>query len=214
MPQMPLDRVKSLCDHCGNVSFKHQLYSSDIRVGSFYRLYRCEICENVLLQKVLWITNAMDRDRVRVHKREEIVQLWPLAHSLPSEVPNRISEVYEEARSVRKSPSSFVVQIGRALEVMTRDLKAKGKTLNNRLNFLITQGVIPRVFGEMGHINRIFRNWGAHDAEISVKPEDVQTVDDFFKALIEYVYVAPAKVERVKKRIKTYQSKTRSRGKR
>jgi hypothetical protein len=54
----------------------------------------------------------------------------------------------------------------------------------------------------MGHINRIFRNWAAHDAEIDVQPDDVEVVDEFFKAIVEYLYIAPAKIERVEELLK------------
>jgi hypothetical protein len=59
----------------------------------------------------------------------------------------------------------------------------------------------------MGHISRILRNWGAHDAEIDVELEDVEVVDEFFKAIIEYLYVAPTKVKRVRSLIQQRRSR-------
>lgn len=73
--------------------------------------------------------------------------------------------------------------------------------MNDRLNWLVSQGLLPQVLGQMGHINRIFRNWGAHDAEIDVESEDIEMVDEFFRAIVEYLYVAPAKVDRIQKLI-------------
>jgi hypothetical protein len=101
-----------------------------------------------------------------------------------------------------RSPNSFVVLIGRALEAVTRERNAEGGSLYDRLNWLISEGHLPQVFGEMGQINRLFRNWGAHDAEIEVEPGDVGIADEFFKAIIEYLYVAPAKLARVQNLIK------------
>ena len=74
------------------------------------------------------------------------------------------------------------------------DKGAQGKSLYQKINWLIEQGYIPRLFGEMGHLNRIIRNWGAHDTGLKVNFEDAEIVDEFFRAIIEYLYVAPAKV--------------------
>ena len=70
---------------------------------------------------------------------------------------------------------------------MTKDSNAKGRTLSEKLNWLVKEERLPEVFGEMGHISTILRNWGAHDAEIDVEPEDVEVVDEFFKAIIKYL---------------------------
>ena len=78
--------------------------------------------------------------------------------------------------------------------------------MNNKLDWLIREGHLPEVFGQMGHINRIVRNWGAHDAQVDVESEDVEIVDEFFKAIIEYLYVAPSRVNRVQSLIQQRQS--------
>ena len=41
-------------------------------------------------------------------------------------------------------------------------------------------------------------NLGAHYAEIDVQPSDADIVDEFFRAIIEYIYIAPAKVARIR----------------
>jgi len=89
---------------------------------------------------------------------------------------------------------------------MAKDKNAEGRTLNNKLNWLISQGLLPQVLGQMGHINRILRNWGAHDAETEVQPEDVEIVDEFFRTIVEYLYIAPAKVDRIQELIDRRQS--------
>jgi DNA-binding SARP family transcriptional activator len=129
-------------------------------------------------------------------------QLWPLALALPPEAPDRVRKIYEEARAIKRhSPSSFVVQIRRALEAVANDKSAEGKTLMTKTEWLINQGYLPEVFGEMSHISRIIGNLGAHDAENDVTEDDVEVVDEFFRAIIEYLYVASAKVAHVKQLI-------------
>jgi hypothetical protein len=41
-------------------------------------------------------------------------------------------------------------------------------------------------------------NIGSHAADIAVDPSYVDTIDEFFRAVLEYVYVAPFKVAEVK----------------
>jgi hypothetical protein len=173
----------SHCDHCGNVTFKiwitsHKVKNSEQKLVE-YKLYKCQICEDVILQK-------------------ESTQIWPPAVEFSSEVPERIRKIYEEARNVRKrSSSSFVVQIRRALEAVTKERNAEGKDLFNKIEWLIQQGQLPPVFGKMSQISRKIANLGAHDAETDVQPNDADIVDEFFRAIIEYIYIAPAKVDRV-----------------
>jgi hypothetical protein len=206
------------CDHCGNLAFRRRIgdyFTAPDDSGMFtsYILYRCEICGGAVLEQ---ITHQLPADyggskQPRFYQTAaeitRVEQLWPPSLRLPPEAPARVREIYEEARSVmRRSPSSFVVQIGRALEAVTSDRGTQGHTLNERLNWLIKEGHLPEVFGEMGHISRMFRNWGAHDTEIDVESEDVEVADEFFKAIIEYLYVAPAKVSRVQSLIQQRQS--------
>ena len=200
-------QIKTLCDHCGNVSFKDLIAKEEVEEdGTFleHRLYRCTICNDVILEKEVrqipddYTGGVQYWLRSTAAKTVGVGQLWPTPLSLSPEVPDRVREIYEEARLVSRSPTSFVVQIGRALEAATKDKGANGRTLNDRLNWLTCQGLLPEVFGEMGHISRIFRNWGAHDVDENVEPEDVEVVDEFFRAIVEYLYVARAKVDRIR----------------
>jgi hypothetical protein len=126
-------------------------------------------------------------------------QLWPPSLTLPTEAPERVRQIYQEARVImRHSPSSFVVQIRRALEAVANDKKAEGKTLLAKTEWLIHNGMLPDVFGEMTHASRMIGNLGAHDGEKDVDPQDMEVADEFFRAIIEYLYVASAKVSKVK----------------
>ena len=53
----------------------------------------------------------------------------------------------------------------------------------------------------MTDVIRILGNYGAHASDVEVTRQDVQVMDDFFIALLEYVYVAPQKLENLKKRL-------------
>jgi hypothetical protein len=134
-----------------------------------YKLYRCTICQHVILQK---------------KSKQDLEQLWPPSLEFPPDVPERIRKIYEEARYVKsKSPSSFVVQVRRALEAVTKEGVAEGKALFEKINWLIQNEQLPQVFGELSHISRRIANVGAHDAEIDVQSNDADIVDEFVEQL-------------------------------
>ncbi len=99
-------------------------------------------------------------------------------------------------------PSACAVLVGRTLEAVSNYEKATGKTLSDKLNNLVSSDRIPKTLGEMAHQLRQIRNLGAHDAEDEVTEEDVPIILDFLEAILEYLYVAPAKIAAVQARLK------------
>ena len=91
--------------------------------------------------------------------------------------------------------------IGRTLEAVCNYEKATGKDLNDKVNNLFSLNRIPKTLAEMAHQLRQIRNLGAHDKEDEVTEEDVPIMRDFVEAILEYLYVAPAKIEAVRTRL-------------
>jgi hypothetical protein len=128
--------------------------------------------------------------------------LWPQNGRLHPSVPARVQRCYEEAAAIkRRAPNAFANQIGRALESLCEDRGATKRTLAENLRELADRREIPEVLVTMTDIIRMFRNLGSHAAEESVQPDDVDAIDDFFRAVIEYVYVAPFRVNEVQTRV-------------
>lgn len=187
-----INSFKSLCPHCGNVTFQRQVTSE-----GDYRTYVCDICGDTTFQKVniIQVERITPRGKKVLIEQEQLEQLWPMLSALPNEVPERVRKIYEEAVSIRtKSPSSFVVQIRRALEAVANERKAPSGSLYNQVEWLIKNNLLPETFGKMAQITRLIGNLGAHDADMDVRLEDTEVVDEFFRAAIEYIYIAPAKV--------------------
>ena len=53
----------------------------------------------------------------------------------------------------------------------------------------------------MAHQIRLICNIGAHDAEDDVTEEDVPIILDFLEAILEYLYIAHAKIEALQARL-------------
>jgi hypothetical protein len=75
-------------------------------------------------------------------------------------------------------------------------------SLFERLNGLVENNEIPPVLSEMSDVIRLIGNIGAHASQQNVKPGHVKIIDEFFRAIIEYVYVAPQKIMKLKNQLK------------
>ena len=56
----------------------------------------------------------------------------------------------------------------------------------------------------MADILRIFGNIGVHSTETNIRSLPVDTIDDFFTAIIEYVYGFPSRIKEIKQNYKKY----------
>ncbi len=57
----------------------------------------------------------------------------------------------------------------------------------------------------MMNLSRVLANIGAHDDDAEISADDIATIESFIRSLFEYVYVAPAQVEALRKQIEERQ---------
>lgn len=200
------ERYIGPCNHCGNVTSQRILFqyegSEIAQMGDgktqafdvYYSLTKCEVCDDVLLYG-------------RPEYDDETYfgyVLYPEQKSLSDAVPLEIRKVYSEAKAISKiAPNAFAVQIRRALEFLCTEKKVKGKDLNEQIGSMAEMGMIPPVLATMTNGIRHFGNIGAHASDVEVTKGDVVLIDDFFKAIVEYVYVAPGKIDALQKRLES-----------
>lgn len=204
-----------ICYHCGNKVpqkrvgyqrgqqlFEHidgQRYNEDFD----YYLYLCPTCQGVSIYgDFAGYSSQESMDARRLYPRGG--QLRPEQHKVASSkcVPERILRIYEEIWPLRHiAPNAFAGQIRRALEFICRDQKAQGRTLFEQLKDLVARGTFPGYFSEITDLMRQIGNLGSHAGESDVDFWDAELLDDFFCSIVEYVYIAPSKIERLKQRI-------------
>lgn len=198
-----------LCGHCGNktphnllsetnanerIEYKEQTF---VDVQSQYSITKCGTCNQVS------IFSRWDIDHEDTKDLNLAVRVYPPNKYLSSGVPEKISDGYKEAYKLLKiSPKAYVILIRRALELMCKDKDAQGRDLNDKIKDLAQRGIIPSLFLDMGHLIRQIGNTGAHGDNLNLDKFDLDLINDFFLALIEFVYIAPLKIERVRKRLK------------
>lgn len=134
------------------------------------------------------------------HKEWITALAYPTPVSAPTEVPAKIREAFDEAMSVlQRAPSLTAVGIRKCLEGMCDDQNAQGRTLEERIRFLGSNGVIPKTLNDMMQTSRAFANIGAHFGKSSVTADEAKVLIEFTLAIFEYIYVAPARIESARK---------------
>jgi hypothetical protein len=209
------------CNHCGNntVHFTLMTYKypdghdkdeyefefEDLKDkwGQSYKeqwlIQECVTCKGLFL-KEQHIYRGQDE---YPYDWEEFKILYPVTKYISDNLPSPVMKAYEAALKIKPiDPSAFAVMAGKILEVACNHEKAQGRNLAQKLDFLAKSGRIPITLVEMAKQVRLLRNLAAHDAEDEVTKEDVPTILEFLDAILEYLYVAPAKIEAVRTRLK------------
>lgn len=78
--------------------------------------------------------------------------------------------------------------------------------LHNRLEQLAKRGEIPPVLAEMTTVLRVLGNAGAHNSAQKITVPLTWVMDEFFRAVVEYVYIAPSKLEEFKQELESYKT--------
>ena len=167
-----------------------------------YYIACCETCNQILLYH-----NWAEGSEPETSHFYTSNLVWPESGKLHPSVPEKIADIYQEAVRIKEvAPNGFAVQIRRALEAICEDRGANKGTLFKSLVQLSERGEVPPNLVEVTDLLRLIGNIGAHASDKSVHPLLVQTIDDFFRAIIEYVYIAPSKVKEFRKRLDQFRS--------
>jgi len=211
------DRV-SLCPHCGNETpqkliYKHELYvdlynsrgnlERGVWVGTYY-VAICKTCDEILLY-------YRSDPHMHVNDYNRAYLVWPDSGDLPESIPTRIRDCYKKAYRIKNiSPNAFAGQIRKALELICNDKDIKSGRLADRLNELNLKEKLPSFLFEMTDILRLLGNVGVHAGEQEVTDYQVTLINDFFKVIIEYIYVAPSKLQEFNDNLKKFWSKIKN----
>ena len=87
------------------------------------------------------------------------------------------------------------------LDLICDDRQASGETLYDRIEQLAERGEIPPKLRELSHKLRKLRNMGAHADIGSLDSSDVPLLEALCKAILLYVYTAPALIGAAQQRL-------------
>lgn len=192
------DRYET-CPHCRTV---HWIRCDDVRSlpvrrrpnGGFH-LGFCFIAECSGCGGTLVYTSTAGTDYDDFRNESDLV--WPASGALHQSIPERVRQIYLDAHRVQLvSPSSFAVQIRRALEAVCEDMgygKSSGD-LASRLRLLERDGHFPSLVVNVSHTLRVLGNLGAHATSKELSLGDTSRIDASFRAILDYLYVLPARL--------------------
>ena len=199
------------CPHCGNTT--PQTLVSQSRIArrpdgtytDWYYLLACSTCQNSAFYRHPPPDDIADGAFLPEMSAEDGTLAWPAVGRLDDSVPARVRGIYAEADRIKAfAPNAFANQVRRALEAVCQDRAAAGGTLAKNLNTLASRGEIPPTLADMTNILRHLGNIGSHAGDEEIDPEYVDVIDDFFRAVVEYVYIAPKRVQEVRDRLERY----------
>lgn len=202
----------AFCPHCNNKApqalihtqeFEESWYSKDSdqedKINGYYYVASCDTCKGILVYGDIFSPQG-DEVNFAIYQL-----LWPEEKTLPYEAPQHIRQIYEEAALIQQtSPNAFAVQIRRGLEAICVNRGIKERTLRAALKKLAEKGEIPKVLAEVTDVLRLLGNVGAHWTEQRIHPSQTPALDDFFKTIVEYIYVAPSKLQEFKDQLEKF----------
>jgi hypothetical protein len=187
-----------LCQHCGNKT-------SHIIIADVQEIENLDTDEfNFDVEHYLWFTKCNTCQRHSLfHGLDDLPEflssVWPKERELDEVIPKKISKGYQEAIKVKKiSKPAFLLLIRKVLEILCKHEKAEGKYLYHKIQYLGNKGAIPKTLTDMAHMIRFFGNEEAHAEQVEISDHEIDILDDFFLAIIEYLYIAPEKIKKLK----------------
>ena len=180
-----------LCPHCSNENHHELLVNHNLVPPSYdsdgkptegpsatYQVFKCSTCKDIS------VYFAFDGDPPQLQ--------YPQDHLLDPCVAVSVRKIYREAKAVQnRSPDAFAIMMGRALEALCDDKGVSSNNLYESLKKLANDRIIPPVLIKMGSALRLLRNAAAHHTNQEITVPQTLVVDKLFRAIIEYVYIAP-----------------------
>lgn len=187
-PNLEIDR----CPHCNIAKpLISRLQVLDTQNHSSSRLrhwsiYACRSCGGVI------VTAVIDG------QGDQISEIYPIPSIVDETIPDRARSYLTQAIESIHAPAGAIMLAASAVDAM---LKAKGfkeGSLNSRIDKVASEHLITEEMAAWAHEVRIDANEQRHSDEDFELPNetDATKIVEFTRALAEFLFVLPARVER------------------
>ncbi|HEY3761956.1 MAG TPA: DUF4145 domain-containing protein [Verrucomicrobiae bacterium] len=206
---------KRTCGHCGNRApmvivadyreVKHDYVEGvgGFNYGEWYEVLKCQSCEKVELRVHSYHQALTEEESPTVYKT-----IYPEAIAIPVGLPKKVKNEYEKALQARHGDSNgYGVLLGRVLEAVFHDKKAKGKMLGQQLQDLAKRNRLPQETLAFAAKLNSFRIVGAHFNKGKLTPKEIPIMEKLTKVILEYVYSAPYIMKQAEKTISKLDNK-------
>lgn len=119
-------------------------------------------------------------------------------------LPNLILKIYKETQGALSGKFNILASIGiRALvEAICKNCNAMGNNLEDKINNLVTIGILTKANADVLHETRILGNRAVHEMT-APNPEDLNIAMDIVGSLLKTVYIIPEKAKMLRRKQKT-----------
>ena len=199
------------CFHCGNETpmkkvGEYSWGSRDLDYSEFdflfkYELFACPVCHKVTLRQSYGdesMVNYHTDDQLGFYDEQNI--LFPL-NSIESDfVPSKIKATYEAALKTKGIDKNIcLMALRRTLELMLKDQGAAKWGLKDKIEEVAAKGLLPDTLKEASSFAKALGDTAAHDKELELDSYDSETIAEFIRYIIEYLYIIPNKISTYKK---------------
>jgi hypothetical protein len=117
-------------------------------------------------------------------------------------VPAEIANAFDAAVKTKGiEPAICLLSLRRVLEMIAKNMDAKGETLEKKIEFLVEKKALPEMLNDACWIIRKMGNAAAHADDIKVHAYDVDKVIEYVAVIIEYLYSLPKRIKDAKAKI-------------
>lgn len=207
-----------VCNNCGNKgvlkyisSFEHNDGQNDYdeygNICGFtlfetttWFFFECLICHNPIL--------VSEYECMGMHNGESDLKcVYPLINIDYTGVPDNIKTAFESAiRTKGIDYAICLLSLRRTLEMICKDKNAEGKTLVQKIEFLVEQKVLPEMMMDACWIVRQNGNDAAHGDDVIFTYRDVNETLNYVATIINYLYSMPIKIAKLKHSIEKRKS--------
>lgn len=159
-----------------------------------WMMLKCCVCGNISLGSEYIDKNLAMNDLS--HISIEYPKVIYSSYQMPKEIYN----AYEVALKARYLDSALcILSLRRTLEIICKQQGETKGDLIDKVKKLADKGILPSVLKNVSHILRIFGNAAAHGDEVVFTKTQIEHLIEFTETIIDYIYILPEKLERLKK---------------
>jgi hypothetical protein len=135
-------------------------------------------------------------------QNQQISRTWPEEETVHDSIPSRARDFLSQAIASLHAPAGAVMLTASAVDAMLKDKSLKAGSLNARIEEAAKSHLITAEMAAWAHEIRLDANEQRHADDEAPLPNaaDAEKVIEFAKALGQFLYVLPARVERGRKR--------------
>ncbi|OGZ12883.1 MAG: hypothetical protein A2942_01695 [Candidatus Lloydbacteria bacterium RIFCSPLOWO2_01_FULL_50_20] len=198
---------------CSSAEFSWDFKEADIQGIDKYEIIRCQGCDDISFRVASSNSEDVAYDEDGEYINPESETLYPnrlMGRTLlPDEhiLPRKIKSIYLETHKAISGNLKILAGIGiRALiDAVCAEENAQGDSLEQKVDDLITKGILTKGNASVLHQTRVLGNRAAHEAE-APQDDELEIAFDIAENLLETVYIIPKKAKRLDR--KTEKSRT------